>query len=169
MVDLLLGKGYEVLGTDRCDHPDAPCQFVEVNPCDRDKVLEMMSKAYAVIHLGAILGPHGGEPGLIYENNGFSTYNIMTLMTLAAERSLRRVVFSSSAFAVGWAEDPRAFVPKYLPLDEDHPLTPFCSEILPRTLSRTGWGNRTRSPSISQPKSLSGCLKLSPPGALNGT
>ena len=109
MVDLLLGKGYEVLGTDRREHPDSPCQFVEANLCDRDKVLEMMSKADAVIHLGAIPGPHGDEPGLIYENNVFRTYNIMTL---AAERSLRRVVFSSSAFAVGWAEDPRAFVPK---------------------------------------------------------
>ena len=109
MVDLLLGKGYEVLGTDRREHPDSPCQFVEAKLCDRDKVLEMMSKADAVIHLGAIPGPHEDEPGLIYENNGFSKYNSMTL---AAERSLRRVVFFSSAFAVGWAEDPRAFVPK---------------------------------------------------------
>jgi nucleoside-diphosphate-sugar epimerase len=33
--------------------------------------------------------------------------------------------FSSSAFGMGWAHDPSAFVPLYLPLDEDHPMMPF--------------------------------------------
>jgi UDP-glucose 4-epimerase len=122
VVELLLAKGHEVVGTDRREHPDSPCEFVEANLCDRDKVSEMIAGAEAVIHLGAIPGPKGDKPEIIYENNVFSTYN---MMTLAAEQGLRRVVFSSSAFAVGWAEDPRAFVPKYLPLDEDHTLTPF--------------------------------------------
>jgi nucleoside-diphosphate-sugar epimerase len=43
----------------------------------------------------------------------------------AADKKLRRVVFSSSAFGMGWAHDPRAFVPLYLPLDEEHPMMPF--------------------------------------------
>ena len=43
----------------------------------------------------------------------------------AAELGLRRVVFSSSAFGMGWAHDGNAFVPLYLPLDEEHPMMPF--------------------------------------------
>ena len=43
----------------------------------------------------------------------------------AAELGLRRVVFSSSAFGMGWAHDGKAFVPRYLPLDEEHPMMPF--------------------------------------------
>lgn len=122
VVSLLLEKGYEVIGTDLRLHPDSPCPFFEGNMCDRELAAKLVSQAEAVIHLGAIPGPHGDDPEVIYENNVFSTYN---LLTLAAEQGLRRVVFSSSAFAVGWADDPRAFVPKYLPLDEDHPLMPF--------------------------------------------
>ena len=46
-------------------------------------------------------------------------------MMSAAELGLRRVVFSSSAFGMGWAHDGNAFVPLYLPLDEEHPMMPF--------------------------------------------
>lgn len=43
----------------------------------------------------------------------------------AEELGLHRVVFSSSAFRMGWAHDPAAFAPMYLPLDEDHPMMSF--------------------------------------------
>ena len=46
-------------------------------------------------------------------------------MMSATELGLRRVVFSSSAFGMGWAQDGNAFVPLYLPLDEEHPMMPF--------------------------------------------
>ena len=46
-------------------------------------------------------------------------------MMSAAELGLRRVVYSSSAFGMGWAHDGNAFVPRYLPLDEEHPMMPF--------------------------------------------
>jgi nucleoside-diphosphate-sugar epimerase len=46
-------------------------------------------------------------------------------MMAAAEHGVRRIVFSSSVFGMGWAHDPSAFVPLYLPLDEDHPMMPF--------------------------------------------
>jgi len=62
------------------------------------------------------------EPRAIFANNVDSTFNIMMS---AAEKGLRRVVFSSSAFAMGWAHEGDAFVPRYLPLDEDHPIMPF--------------------------------------------
>ena len=122
VVQLLLDRGYEVLGTDRVAHEDSPSPFVEADLCDEKKVTQLLADAEGVIHMGAIPGPWPDEPYEVYDNNGRSTFNVMMG---AAAAKLRRIVFSSSAFAVGWAPDPRAFVPRYLPLDEEHPLMPF--------------------------------------------
>ena len=72
--------------------------------------------------MGAIPGPMRDGPYEIFDNNVQSTFNILMA---AGDKRLRRVVFSSSAFGMGWAHDPKAFVPHYLPLDEDHPMMPF--------------------------------------------
>ena len=96
--------------------------FVQAELCDAEKTTELLADAEAVVHMGAIPGPRAEEPYRIFQNNGQSTFNIMMA---AAVRKLRRVVFSSSAFAMGWAPDPRVFVPLYLPLDETHPMMPF--------------------------------------------
>lgn len=136
VVRILLTRGDGVLGTDILPNPNSPCRFVQLDLRDRDGVSRLMREVTAVIHLGAIPGPGGtlrtqasdraadagAAKDLIFENNVLSTFNILTV---AAEKKVRRVVFSSSAFAVGWAHDPRAFVPLYLPLDEEHPLMPF--------------------------------------------
>ena len=144
VVKLLLAAGHEVLGTDKRAFGKAQSPFVQTDLCDAHRVADLVSGAEAVIHMGAIPGPYGGGPQEIYRNNGESTFNVMTA---AAECGLRRVVFSSSAFAVGWAPDPTAFVPLYLPLDEDHPLMPFeaygmskqlgecCAEMIARNSS----------------------------------
>lgn len=71
--------------------------------------------------LGAIPGP-GADEHETFSNNVQSTFNVIRA---AADHKVHRVAFSSSAFAMGWAADPRAFVPRYLPLDEQHPMMPF--------------------------------------------
>ena len=122
VVERLIARGYEVLATDRVPVNESPTEFVQADLCDAGRVGEVLSGAEAVIHMGAIPGPTREEPRQIFENNVQSTFNV--LMT-AEELNLRRVVFSSSAFGMGWAHDPSAFVPLYLPLDEDHPMMPF--------------------------------------------
>lgn len=122
VVDRLIARGYDVLATDRVPNDESTAPFLEADLCEIDRVSGLLDGAEAVIHMGAIPGPSRGEPRKIFENNVRSTYN---LMATAAELELRRVVFSSSAFGMGWAHDPGAFVPLYLPLDEDHPMMPF--------------------------------------------
>ena len=122
VVQRLLEAGHEVRGSDRLAFPDSPSPFVEVDVCDPDAAAAAIDGAEAVIHMGAIPGPLGAPPFEMFRNNGLSTFNTMVA---AAEQGVRRVVFSSSAFGMGWAEDPTAFVPDYLPLDEDHPMMPF--------------------------------------------
>jgi nucleoside-diphosphate-sugar epimerase len=119
---LLADQGQEVVGTDQREAPEGfEPNYVVADLCDRKKVSELVADADSVIHMGAIPGP-GGDPEETFDNNMLSTFNVMW----AAQRhKVRRVVFSSSAFGMGWARDPAAFVPNYLPLDEDHPMMPF--------------------------------------------
>ncbi len=122
VVRRLLDEGQDVLGTDKVPFEESPSPFIQADLCDAEKAASMLNGAEALIHMGAIPGPTRHEPLEIFENNVRSTFNIMMA---AAERGLRRVVFSSSAFGMGWAHDPSAFVPRYLPLDEEHPMMPF--------------------------------------------
>lgn len=122
VVQLLLDRGYEVLATDRIPTDDPATEFILGDLNQQELVESLLRGAEAVIHMGAIPGPLSADSREIFENNIQSTFNVM--MT-AAEMGLRRVVFSSSAFGMGWAHDGAAFVPLYLPLDEEHPMMPF--------------------------------------------
>ena len=122
MVRLLLDREYEVVGTDKVPADDPSTEFFMGDLLDAAMVGGLLDGAEGVIHMGAIPGPLRAEGREIFDNNVRSTFNVMTV---AAEKGLRRVVFSSSAFGMGWAHDGAAFVPLYLPLDEEHPMMPF--------------------------------------------
>ncbi len=122
VVQLLVNRNKEVLATDQLAADDLPADFARCDLVDAKAVEGILKDAEAVIHLGAIPGPRWGDRRFIFENNVTSTFNVMMS---AAELGLRRVVFSSSAFGMGWAHDGNAFVPLYLPLDEEHPMMPF--------------------------------------------
>ena len=121
VVSLLMERGYEVLGTDRIPFEDSPSPYLQADLCDGERVRELAENADGVIHMAAIPGPPVDGEG-VFENNVESTFNIFRA---AAKFELRRVVFSSSAFAMGFSWDPMQHVPLYLPLDEEHPVTPF--------------------------------------------
>ena len=122
VVQLLADQGKKVLATDQLNAEDLPAEFVRCDLGDAKAVGDILKGAEAVVHMGAIPGPSRAEPREIFENNVAADFNVMMS---AAERGLRRVVFSSSAFGMGWAHDGNAFVPLYLPLDEEHPMMPF--------------------------------------------
>ena len=122
VVQLLVDRGKEVLATDQVEADDLPTEFVRCDLGNADAVHGVLKGAEAVIHMGAIPGPSRAEPRDIFANNTPADFNVMMS---AAELGLRRVVYSSSAFGMGWAHDGNAFVPRYLPLDEEHPMMPF--------------------------------------------
>ena len=122
VVQLLVEQNRKVLATDQLEADDLPTEFVRCDLGDAEAVNGILQGAEAVVHMGAIPGPSRAEPRVIFENNVSADFNVMMS---AAELGLRRVVFSSSAFGMGWAHDGNAFVPLYLPLDEEHPMMPF--------------------------------------------
>ncbi len=122
VVQLLVDQNREVLATDQIAADDLPAEFVRCDLADAGAVEDILRDAESVVHMGAIPGPLREDPRVIFGNNVTSAFNVMTS---AAELGLRRVVFSSSAFGMGWSHDGNAFVPLYLPLDEEHPMMPF--------------------------------------------
>ena len=122
VVRLLLDREVEVLATDQVAADDLSTEFVLCDLRDATMVERLLKGAEGVIHMGAIPGPLRAGGRVIFDNNVQSTFNVMMS---AATMGLRRVVFSSSAFGMGWAHDGASFVPIYLPLDEEHPMMPF--------------------------------------------
>ena len=122
VVQLLSDQGREVLATDQVEATDLSAEFVRCDLGNAEAVHDVLKGAEAVIHMGAIPGPSRAEPRVIFHNNTPADFNVMMS---AAELGLRRVVYCSSAFGMGWAHDGNAFVPRYLPLDEEHPMMPF--------------------------------------------
>ncbi len=122
VVQQLVDGGADVLGTDKIPCEDLPAPYLQADLCEVSQAHSVLADAESLIHMGAIPGPMRHDPHEIFQNNVQSTFNILMA---AAAQNLRRVVFSSSAFGMGWAHDPCAFVPRYLPLDEDHPMMPF--------------------------------------------
>ena len=154
VVQMLVDQNREVLATDRLDADDLPAKFVRCDLMDVGAVEDILKDAESVVHMGAIPGPLREDPSVIFDNNVTSTFNVMMS---AAELGLRRVVFSSSAFGMGWAHDGNAFVPLYLPLDEEHPMMPFepyglskqIGEDIGRMIARS-FGHDRRKPAIYQ-------------------
>lgn len=122
VVRRLIDEGYSVTATDRVSLEDSITEFVRIDLEDGSAVGRIFKDAESIIHMGAIPGPNRQSPREIFDNNVRSTFNVLMA---AEEFNVRRVVFSSSAFGMGWAHNPSAFVPLYLPLDEDHPMMPF--------------------------------------------
>eukprot|EP00747_Dinoflagellata_sp_TGD_P094552 gnl/TRDRNA2_/TRDRNA2_166157_c0_seq1.p1 gnl/TRDRNA2_/TRDRNA2_166157_c0~~gnl/TRDRNA2_/TRDRNA2_166157_c0_seq1.p1 ORF type:complete len:699 (-),score=98.80 gnl/TRDRNA2_/TRDRNA2_166157_c0_seq1:41-1903(-) len=104
----------------------------------------LAARCGGVVHVGAVPGPSEQPPPGV--DPAWSKKAIIGLETipglellrlnlmgtcglfeaLARERGVhgRRIVFSSSLFAMGWSHDPGALMPEYLPLDEAHPPLP---------------------------------------------
>ena len=118
----LLAHDYTVLSVDRQPPDSTPCRFLQADLTKANSVHDALRGARAVIHLGAVPGPTAEAAATIYENNVISTYHVLES---AAAHGLKKVVFASSVFALGWHPDPEVYWPQYVPVDEDHPLTPF--------------------------------------------
>ena len=95
-------------------------QFVRGDILDGERVAAWMAGADALIHLAAIPAPGLASPDWLTQVNVMGTYRVLAA---AAATGIRRVVLASSVSALGMAWG-RRFLPRYLPIDERHPLWP---------------------------------------------
>ena len=122
VVEDLVSRGYDVLSIDLVRPEKMQCRFLSVDLTDPAAVRDVFQGADGVIHLGAIPGPLSQPPSVTFANNVQTTWNVAET---AAALGVQRLVFASSVFTLGWHESADVYWPKYVPVDEDHPLTPF--------------------------------------------
>ncbi len=86
---------------------------------DTGQLLGVAAGCDAVIHCAAIPSPEQNPPEVIFETNVIGTFAVLQAAALAG---ISRVVISSSLSALGgaWATPPHP--PRYVPVDEEHPL-----------------------------------------------
>ena len=118
----LLEHHYEVLAVDQAAGKDLPCRFLKAELTDAASVYDVLAGAEAVVHLGAVPGPTSQPAAATFSNNVLSTYHVAEA---AAALGLKKLIFASSVFTLGWVEDSSRYWPQYVPVDEEHPLTPF--------------------------------------------
>jgi len=154
LVQRLAAQGRRVLATDRAAAPTSATalwgegcekhvEFARAELGDRAAVDALVARSGAILHVGAVPGPAKYPPPGVDPSWSRSTMigledmaglevvqqNLMATCGLfeaaARQRDGRRVVFSSSLFAMGYSHDPGTFQPKYLPLDEEHEPHPL--------------------------------------------
>jgi len=124
VVDLLDGEGYRTVNLDqRRDDDGTADEFIEVDLLDAGETYGALARsgADAAIHMGTI--PHPlNHPGYVtYESNVMSTY---VLLEAAEALGLEAVSIASSVNAHGWTFQDAPPEIDYLPIDEDHRVSP---------------------------------------------
>lgn len=176
--------GRHVIGLDRVPEPARePRAWDEYVRCDlagahvegeaRTALARAIAGSDAVVHCAAWPGPSATPPPAVDPaigaaaalSIGLEACSPATLLLdnvamttavcdLAVAERVRRLVFSSTAFAMGWSHatsGPQALTPAYLPMDEAHPPSPtesyglsklLCEHVLAtaaRTAKSTGF------------------------------
>ena len=140
-----LDAGHEVQIVDRVAPPAdlrERCQICYLDLTDRLGVLRALEGSHAVAHLGAIPDPAGGKDLDLFPTNVLGTQYVLAA---AEAHNIRRVAIASSLSIHGFAfQKSQTLQPRYLPLDENHPienedvygLSKQCNELTAAMYSR---------------------------------
>ncbi|MFI5757161.1 NAD-dependent epimerase/dehydratase family protein [Streptomyces sp. NPDC051569] len=120
VIDDLLAQGHRIVATDLVPVDDPRVDTVHTGDLqDPDLVAEAMDGAEAVVHLGAIPHPNMPDASALFATNCLTAHRVLDQ---AGRHGIRRVVAASSLSAVGLAWSPVPRSPRYVPLDEEHPI-----------------------------------------------
>ena len=125
-VAALQAAGHEVRAVDvgrpvfEAELPDeAP--YVQADLTDAGAAYAVVRDCDAVVHAAAIPDPLHNAPHVVFGNNLMATFNVLEA---AVRCGARRFVNVSSETVPGFFFPERAQLPRYLPVDEDHPCEP---------------------------------------------
>jgi UDP-glucose 4-epimerase len=132
ITNALKAAGYDVIGLDRTPALDN-ARFIQGSILDPDSLAAAFAGADAVVHTAALLSA-GNPQADIFEVNTRGTWMVFDAATRAGAR---RVVSFSSECAVGQCFQRVARPPRYLPIDEAHPLEPQDAYSLSKQLGES--------------------------------
>lgn len=117
----LLQAGHSLSSFSRTAPRVAGAGFIKGDIMDPGQLAQACQNQDAVIHLAAVPGPGRATPAQLLNVNVIGTVNVLEA---AVHAGIGKVVFASSGAATGFSFQKREIVPRYLPLDEEHPCEP---------------------------------------------
>lgn len=117
----LLQAGHSVSSFSRTAPRVEGAGFVQGDIMEPAQLADACQDQDAVIHLAAVPGPGRATPAELLNVNVIGTVNILEA---AVQAGVSKVVFASSGAATGFSFQKKAIVPRYLPIDEEHPCEP---------------------------------------------
>ncbi len=117
----LLRHGYIVSSYSRTAPLVEGVPFIQGDITNLDQLKEACHGQDAIIHLAAVPAPGWVPPEQLIRVNTLGTFNVLEA---AFREGVGKVVFASSAAAMGFTFQRREVNPRYLPLDEEHPCEP---------------------------------------------
>ena len=112
--------GFDVIGLDRTVSAEGDVPVITGSILDADALAQAFAGADTVVHAAALLSAHGTQAEIFDVN----TRGTWTVFDTAARCGVRRVVSFSSECAIGQCFQRIARPPRFLPIDEEHPLEP---------------------------------------------
>lgn len=152
ILEHLREHGYRTVNLDRgTRREEASDEYRTTELLDAGEVYGSLAAcdADAVVHMGTIPAP-GSHPGhVVYESNVVTSYHVLEAAT---ELGLESVCLASSINAMGSVYQEAPMEVYYLPVDEEHPLTPrdpyaMAKQVLEVTAD--AFGRRPDAPTIS--------------------
>ena len=116
-----LSANYDVVNVDIAPPADPAGRFVRADLTNLGEVYGLLKNADSVVHLAAIPSPGNHPDEVVYKNNVMSTFNVLEA---AAGLGIGKVAIASSESIYGYVFPTNPMVPKYVPVDEDHPIRP---------------------------------------------
>jgi nucleoside-diphosphate-sugar epimerase len=120
VVDGLMEHGFDVTNVDLVAS-DGPAPFRRADLEDLGQVYSCLRGAEAVVHFAAIPRPTLDASEVVFRTNVMSAFNILEA---ASALGINRVVSASSVSVLGFPFFEQPFAPRYVPIDETHPLLP---------------------------------------------
>lgn len=121
VVNDLADQGYDVVSVDQKPPSNLPAtaRFITTNLHDIGEIAGAIRGAIGVVHLGAIPNPYGVADEIVFSNNTRATFAVLQAASLLG---VRKAVIASSVSAYGAAWSPTPLLPRYAPVDEEHPM-----------------------------------------------
>jgi nucleoside-diphosphate-sugar epimerase len=123
VVRALATAGHVVTSIDRTPLGDLPATELTVDLTDSTATLAaiMTAQPDAVVHLAAIAVPFSAPEQVILTTNTTIAWNVIDA---AVQAGAHHVLAASSPTIIGYGA-PTGWLPQYLPIDEEHPVTPW--------------------------------------------
>ena len=117
----LLRTGHTVSGYSRTAPLVEGVRFIQGDIAKPDRLRDACQGHDAIIHLAAVPGPGRATPEQLLYVNVMGTVHVLEA---AVQAGVDKVVFASSGAATGFSFQKHEIVPRWLPLDEEHPCEP---------------------------------------------